>query len=590
MKKTILIIWMLLLVGCSGQEEATDKDLKDIPVMNQVEIEESQEPFMALANRYAKEQVQTSSLNASFIYGDLEAEGLGHLLNELDDYNIEDVQKQMETLKQDKDIFESYDRDQLTEDEQMIYDMILYQMDVTLSGEAYLLYTNNFNPSFGLQVLIPLTLAQLELETELEIEGYLNRLSQVPDLLDQAILVENIKVDRGLALPGYMYDLAAEQVLELIETPETFLSYQSFADQLDAFEDLNDMDKAKYIEACLMIVKNEIFPAYEKLNTSLIEIGQKSQNKNGTSEWEDATGYYEWILYNQTSYKFDIDEMLAWLTTEENRLLNEITYMLNDDKVMHQLNKMTMPNIDNMEEATVVSEKIADTFFYDYGVVPADVKVIPTYLEDYLPSGFYFAMSIDQEDYGTMYLQEGSFENIDLNSFDTLIHEHIPGHHFYFSALYTGSAPFVQQVSDWGPYSEGWAVYIQQYSLDTFGFNQAVKDYYKTYMELVYIKEMIKDIQVHTQDLSRSDYIGDMVMEGYPSELAEKNYNRLLSNPGETFKYYFSAWKFEDYRDQFMNKQGDSYDPKVYHDFLLKHINIPFSTLDLLVEDYLNED
>lgn len=579
-KKLILVSLVILLLSCCKAQEIEVSEMTGVV----------EKDFMTFANDIAYESTIMSPLNASFTYGDLEARGLKGLLFEMDDYSAENYDSDMAYIEDVATRLGDYKRSELNDDEKMIYDMLAYQIDVAIESEDYSYYTNNFNPSFGLQVLLPLTLTQLELESEVEVEGFLARIKQIPVVLEDAIAFEYEKANRELLLQPYLYDLSIEQIKGLVEAPESFMLYQGFVDQIDEVTFLTEEQKIDYKQRCLDIVRDEVFPSYKMLTVELAKIRDLSTNVLGTSEFDNAEAFYEHQLYAETSYKMSIKQMTEFLEDEGDKQYDLMDKLLNENpEIYDELSTLQFGMIESMDKAKEMAEIIMEEQFYDYGVVSAKEEVIPSYLEDHLPAGFYFVTSVDLEDYGTMYLREDLYENIDVDDYSTLLHENIPGHHLYFSVLYTQDLPFVQQTSDWSPFAEGYAVYIQSNAYTTMVENPLIMEYLDIYFKLSYIEEMQRDMDVHVYGMTKDDLMKELVPQGYTSDMVDDMYNRMISNPAEVYRYYFSYFKMKGYRSAFEQAYGDDFEVKEFHDFLLKHINIPFSALDGIVDEYLKK-
>lgn len=583
---SLVLCW--LLIGCRGALGPMVVEDSE-PVTTKLTVELPEQAFMDFANDFAIKAIEASPLQASFTYGDLEARGLGDLLYELDDVTLEGMEASMVALEEFDLAFSAYNRKDLSKEEQKIYDMLAFQLEVALEGGDYLLYSNNFNPSFGLQIAMPLTLAQIELESTTEVEAYLSRLEKLPILLQQALAIEKEKEGQKLLLPKEVYLTSIDQINDLVATdPKALILYTSFEARIDALDFIGEEEKETYLDRCLQIIVNKVQPSFAQLALDLGTIAAKDDNQVGTKEWANSDAYYEWLLYSQTSYRWTIKEMKTWLSEEElvaRRALEG--YLKNHPNLYSKMTTLDDYTFETLEEANRASEAIYKRHFMDYGIDLAKEAVIPSYLEPYVPGGFYFVTSIDQEDYGTMYLPKASYSNLDIEDVTTLLHENVPGHHLYFSVLYGNQAPFIQKMSDWDSYSEGWAVYVQAYSFEALDMDEEVATYYDLYRRYSYIKEMQRDMAIHVEGQSKEAIIEAMIEEGYPRDGAEKTYNRLLANPTEVYKYYYAFMKIDGYRQAFEAAQGADFDEKIFHDFMLQQINIPFETIDQLVVETL---
>lgn len=582
-KITLVLIALLMFGACSpiSNKQDTSTVLKEIP--------RPKPSLIDFADGFIHDQILQSPLNASFTYGDLEAQGLGALMYELDDATLESSLASIKRLKATQSDLFTYNYDVLTDQEKSIYELLDYQLDVAIRGEAYLLYANNFNPSFGLHVIMPLTLSQIELETPNEVEAYISRIQEMPKILSQAIEVEKLKAEASLLLPADLYETTIEQMLEMIAgEPENFMLYLSFVARIESVDFLSEDQKVYYIDQCLSIVKEQLFPAYENMVKELTSIKGSDTNALGTREWTNHKAYYEWLIYKYTSYELSTGELKAWLTTELDAVQRELSDMINRyPDLFDELSVVSEFNYATIEEAYEASEAIYEEHFDDYGVELAEEAVIPEYLVEHLPGGFYFPTSIDWQDYGTMYLPEESYSNLDIETFTTLLHENVPGHHMYYSILYNSDVPFVQKMSDWDPYSEGWAVYVQQYAFEALDMEEETIHYLETYFKYAYLNEMLRDMRLHMEGATKEEIVGELMAQGTSYENAEKNFNRMLANPGEVFQYYYAFMKIEAYKTLFEEHYKENFDEKVFHAFMLKHINMPFTSMDRLIKETL---
>lgn len=569
-----LMVSVLILTGC-----------QTIPGMVK------ERTFIEFANDTGRELILMSPLNTSFTYGDLEEEGLKDYLFTMEMNTPEELETNIQTIERMYDDLKSFKRSELSDDEKKIYDMMKFQLDATMDSLDYTYYGNNFNPTFGLQIIMPLTLVQLELETKTEVDGFMARLELLPEFFDNAIAMEYEKAEMDLLLQPYLYDLTIEQIDELVITPDTFMLYQGFEEQMAEADFLSDEEKADYTEQCLTLIDEKLFPAYDRMKEALAEIRDMSDNELGTVEFEDGLEYYETLIYEKTSYKMTVEDMETFIIDKITERIEDIqTYIADHPEIASFFeNGYEFPVLESTEEAFELSEALMEEKFYDYGVVSAKQDVIPSYLEEHMPSGFYFVTSMDLEDYGTMYLQESYYEEMDINAFTTLIHENIPGHHMYFSILYTQELPFIQQVSDWDAYSEGFAVYVQNYAFDVVVDEEVLSEYFRIFFDIQYLEDMYRDLNVHVNGMTREDYINELMSAGYDQDGAEDSYNRLITNPAEIYQYYFSYFKIQDYREAFEEAKGEDFDEKAFHDFILKHTNIPFKAMDDIVETYLEQ-
>lgn len=562
-----------------------DQVLQEEPV----DVEALQAEFDAFIQQVAVDSIASSPLNATFTYGDLDALGLGDLLYHLDDVSYEGMLDGLEVSQSEADILATFDRSLLTEDQQILYDMLDFYIDLSIDSSDFYYYYSEFQPSSGVQVYLPISLMQIELEKESEVEAYLSRLSEVPRFYDQVIEYTMTQADLGLLLPADMYEDVITQIGEMVVDPETFMLYESFIDRVDGL-DLDPESADAYKAQCLSIIADEIFPAYDRIVLALESVKDASTTNTGISEWTNGEEYYELLLREKTSYDMDIDTYRNLITNKSIHYSMKIQTML---KAHPELMEMTfeelLPTYESLDDVYAIQEACLEAEFYDYGIENASENTIPAYLEDYIAAGFYFPLTVDGEDYGNMYLGAESYNNVDSSTLELYFHENMPGHHMYFDYLYGSDATLFQKVVNNTAYAEGWATYVQEKTYEYIGFEDYLQEFMFYVGQISSYNMAMMDIYIHVDGISYNEAINILVGLGYPEDMAGEVVNRLVGNPGENIHYTYGNYKVHEYKDQMEEELGDAFDIKDFHDLLLKNANIPFFIMDRIVDDYITE-
>lgn len=612
----LLIVCTLLgssLVGCKKDKESKDEDQDteltqiekteeptEAPTPEptstgptQEEIDQMQVDFDQYAETLAKDYIESSPLNATFIYGDLESIGLEHLLYEIDDASLEASVALIEDAKTVLKELKEFQRDLLTTEQQNTYDMLIFQYQGAVDSEPFMYFDNVFQPNQGVQIDFPIALMQIELESELEVQAYLERLKKLPAFYDQIYVYERERAKIGNLLPESMYDLVIEQIDSMVGEPKEFMLYQSFCDRVDALAELDDAKRVTYKETCLDIIKSELFPAFEEMKEVLAEIKVLSTNTMGLPEWENGKAYYDLVVESETSEFKNTEELRTWangqlqiIGMKLGTIVNkypEISTAASTGDIMSLVNDVT-----TKEDMLTFQEDFLASEFLDYGVVRASENIIPTYLEEQLPPAFYFPVSVDLQDYGNMYMASDAYDEMSISTAETDIHENVPGHHLYFSVLYGSDLPLVRKVFDFDGFTEGWAQYVQGKTYERAASKPEYAEFWRWLLPYNYTAFILLDIEVNYDGISKEAAINKLMTEfGYPEEDAESSYNRMIANPGELIHYYHGVYKMNSYLDDCMKELGDQFDIKAYHDMILMHGGLPFTVMDEVVEEFI---
>lgn len=594
--KVILFLLILIMVtsfsSCKdiSSKSKDDENQKNSNQLSEKEIETLRGDFDKYCDSLAKKIIEESPLNATFMYSDLESLGLEDLLYQLDDASDEAMKKQIQNSKDILEYLDSINVRYLTEEQQKTYKMLIFQNEAFVTGEEFSYYSNAFQPSSGIQINFPISLMQIELESEKEVQAYIERVRELPRLFDQFIEYENTRAQEELLLPSYMYDLIIDQINEMIVEPESFMMYLSFCERVDMLETLSEKSKNEYKSTFLEIIKNDIYPAYDRMEVALEEIKSQSTNTLGLSEWENGQKYYDYLVGYYTSYDMDAEDLRLWTQEEFGNAIGSVqTFFTDHPDLSEEEFEAFFDKVNSLESLYEIEDEFLKDAFFDYDVTRASENIIPSYLVEHLPPAFYFPISIDGKDYGNMYVAEEAFNTITMDTLVTDIHENIPGHHLYFSVLYNSDLPLIRKVYDFDSYAEGWAQYVQDKTYEYAASDEEIVEFWRNYTKLDAALRVLMDIQVNYDGISKEEAVKQMLQMGYDQESAEAIYNRILANPGEVINYYFGSSIIEGYLLECEKALGEDFDIKAFHDLILNNAELPFDIMDDVVKDYIKE-
>lgn len=533
--------------------------------------------------------IESSPLSATFMYSDLHDLGLDSLTSKLDQYGPNAFEDEVNRAENITNNLKQINYFMLAEEQKETYDMLMYQNQLIIDGDTFRYYDNPIEPSSGIQTNLPLSLVQIELTDEQDIKNYLNRLSELPRLFDQIIDYENEKARKDLLMPKDLYSLVIEQIDGLLVSPEDFIVYLDFANKINSIKALDENQKSEYKKRCLIIIRDDIYPAYEKLKACVNAVMNQADSDLGVCSWKNGKDYYNYIIKRETSYDMTGDELRSFVKSEIASCISEIkdTYVNNPELLKIDNLGELLPKYGSLEDIYNVEEQCLKDQFYDYDIDRASEYIIPPYLEDYVAAGFYFPVSIDGLKYGNMYLQEKAYTSLDASTLELYFHENIPGHHFYFSKFYSSDVPLIRKVCSWLPYEEGWAQYMQNVSIDYFGLSEPLTKLLKSSSKLSYYHMLLIDTQYHYDGISEVSAITAYLDLGYPEAAAKKAVARMIAHPGEIIHYIYGDYKMESYLAMCQKALNDKFDIKSFHDMILKNAGLPFTTMDDVITDYI---
>ena len=109
--------------------------------------------------------------------------------------NLEDTQKALKTL-------ESFDYEALSDEQQLIYDMLEESFEESVDSFDFILYQIVFSPTLGIQAQLPVILSEYTFRVQEDIEDYLLLLQDVPRYFSDLLEIEKAKSEAGLFYGG----------------------------------------------------------------------------------------------------------------------------------------------------------------------------------------------------------------------------------------------------------------------------------------------------------------------------------------------------------------------------------------------------
>lgn len=592
----LIVFLVLILCNCTPTStppflsNGSSERLEIIPSYSANTVSEACHNFDTFTTLLIPELLSTSPLSASFKYGELEALGLGGLSEKLDDIRLITLEDGIADAQEVLDYLDQTDISLLEKEQQTTYEMLAYHNQLIVASKPFLLYSPMLEPSSGIQSSLLLTLIQIELNNEIDIQNYLKRLEAIPVFFEQVMAYESARKEKGLLLPSSLYDLVSEQLDVLVCKPKDFMIYQDFCESIEIIQGLSLADKSVYKSTCLDIITDSILPSYEKLKLFIPSLQTENTFTGSIGEFPLGQDYYEHLIYKETSYAMSSTELLELVDQEITRLSSQLQelYFLKPELLIQDFGS-SLPVYNSLQSLYELETRCLQQQFYDYNITPANDFVIPDYLSDYLAAGFYFPVSIDGASYGNMYLNSRDYYSPNASTLELLFHEDIPGHHLYFSQFYGSDAPTIRKLYSWLPYEEGWAQYIQGLAIDYYGLNKELTSFLKLVSRLSYLTMLRCDIQFHSLGADRSQILETYLEMGFSKSSASKAIDRMIAHPGEIIHYVFGAYKMEQYQLTCKEQLNSKFSIKDFHDLLLQNGGVPFKRMDVLVSNYIQE-
>lgn len=557
----------LLLLSACGTEEPGDQ--------NEKFEEYTQEVFC--------NEVSSNTIN------------LHYTLKNPEDYGITDYEVSLGSFESDPDMIkvsaenmrqslQEFSYEGLNLQNRITFDILEYQVKSAEKNADYVLYEEPLGLVSGVQTQFPVVMSEYRFYDRQDVETYLELLEMTGEYFDSLIKFEREKADAGLFMADYALDTVLEQCRAFLDMGDGNYLYSTFADRIGDVKKLTKEEKSNYIQDNALAVSDYVFPAYEKLISSLEELRGSGENEKGLVNLPDGADYYELVVRRSTGSDRSVEEM-------EDLTRRQIT---DDLEAMEQVLGITTEEAQEaatsmtQDSAGLTLSKLQDGIKEAFPEAPdtaLEVKYVPEEMEEHLSPAFYMIPAIDNTGENVIYINRAHM-NDDLTLFTTLAHEGYPGH-LYQTIYYESTDPDpVRSVMDFGGYVEGWATYAEMgsYYLTPLSREQAVL--LQKNSSIILGLYALADMGIHYEGWSRMDTVAFFSNYGITdSETIERIYELIIGSPGNYLKYYIGYVEFLELKKDWAEEKGTGFSQKEFHEAVLKVGPAPF----YIVEKYMWE-
>lgn len=557
----------LLLLSACGTEEPGDQ--------NEKFEEYTQEVFC--------NEVSSNTIN------------LHYTLKNPEDYGITDYEVSLGSFESDPDMIkvsaenmrqslQEFSYEGLNLQNRITFDILEYQVKSAEKNADYVLYEEPLGLVSGVQTQFPVVMSEYRFYDRQDVETYLELLEMTGEYFDSLIKFEREKADAGLFMADYALDTVLEQCRAFLDMGDGNYLYSTFADRIGDVKKLTKEEKSNYIQDNALAVSDYVFPAYEKLISSLEELRGSGENEKGLVNLPDGADYYELVVRRSTGSDQSVEEM-------EDLTRRQIT---DDLEAMEQVLGITTEEAQEaatsmtQDSAGLTLSKLQDGIKEAFPEAPdtaLEVKYVPEEMEEHLSPAFYMIPAIDNTGENVIYINRAHM-NDDLTLFTTLAHEGYPGH-LYQTIYYESTDPDpVRSVMDFGGYVEGWATYAEMgsYYLTPLSREQAVL--LQKNSSIILGLYALADMGIHYEGWSRMDTVAFFSNYGITdSETIERIYELIIGSPGNYLKYYIGYVEFLELKKDWAEEKGTGFSQKEFHEAVLEVGPAPFD----IVEKYMWE-
>ena len=516
-----------------------------------------------------------------------------------------------------------FDREQLTGDEQLSYDLWAYQLERMQQSEPFFYDGLVFDQMNGVQNFVPTFLINFHrVENAQDMAAYIERVKAVKPRMQEAITNAVKGSAKGVISPSFALDGTITQARKVI----TGKPFDSNAEQdsdlwADMRQEVQTLLEAGTIDSSAAeqftaqakdALINYLQPAYEDIIQWAENTKDRAPNvSTGVGGQPGGAAYYAYRLRNQTTTDLTADEIHQIGLDEVARLRKDMEAIKEKVGFVGSLQAFFehvrdgdwnyYPETDEgrqayIDDATAAIDGIKAELPNYFGLLPqADlvVKRVEPFRERDGAAQHYYPGTPDGSRPGIYYAHLSDMTAMPKNQLEVIAyHEGLPGHHMQISiAQELEGVPLFRTQARFTAYSEGWGLYSEYLAKEMPGtYLDPYQDFGRLTGEIWRAIRLVVDTGLHAKGWTEQEAIDYFAANSpEPLESITSEIQRYIVMPGQATSYKIGMLKILELRAQAKKALGVNFDIRAFHDVILGGGALPLPLLERKVLRWINE-
>ena len=482
-----------------------------------------------------------------------------------------DDEKQYYQTQLDKLLTINYNS--LQGDDRLCYDRLVLdceEMVYCYSYTAFNYYTMIFNYLVGPQSEILFVLDVYSFDTVKDAENYIALVKDLDRYYDEMCEYEETRAALGFASSDDSYEEAAKSFDNLVKQKDDCFLYQSFEERLDKIKGLSASDRSRLISEHEKAMKEVAFPEFEECAARLRKLKGSGGEDKGLCEFKGGDAYYAMLTRLNTNSSATVQESITALDNRIKYVYDEYTKIVSSGMDWYKEYKNHAYSKGSLEKNL---DFLLDAVKTDFPAIPPHeyyTMDVPKVFEENFSPAAYLGYHLDNFNANLLIINHKSADS-DKDFGVTIAHEAYPGH--MFQSIYTRSHtnhPYMYLSTSIG-YNEGWAVYVENYSMKYFagGTSDAMRLVrYESDLSLLISTRV--DYGIHVENWSLKQCVDYFKKFGFSvSEKSfKKFYTLVVTDPGYYTKYGMGYLWTQQIMDDMHSKYPNKSDKEIHTAYL----------------------
>lgn len=500
----------------------------------------------------------------------------------------------------------------LNENDKMSFKILNWEINIALEG---LNFKDNLMPinQFTSRTL---DLGQLgsgegaqPFKTVQDYDNWLKRISKFPNWADTAIANMKRGIELGYILPKSLVVKVLPQLKPMAETPLKEHLFYAPVKRLLINKDIQDSVKQRLSKQYVDMVDKVVKPTYKKLYDYLQnEYLPKARTSSGISAVPDGDKYYAYLTKYYTTSDMTPDQIFELGEKEVARIRNEMEKVKEqvgfkgDLKAFFKHVTEGVPALRPFKDPkqvianfNAIHGKMKPQLEKQFDLVPKttfEVRRTEAFREA-SASAEYNPGSLENERPGIFYVPIPNIKSYNLFQDEALfLHEAIPGHHYQIALQQENKKlPEFRRNLWYGAYGEGWALYTEGLGKELGLYDDPYQYFGRLGNEMHRAIRLVVDVGIHAKGWTREKAIQyDLDNEADSEDNIIAEIERYMAVPGQALSYKVGEQRILALKKTAIEKLGNKFNIKKFHNEVLNDGCVPLSVLDKKVADFIKNN
>lgn len=587
MKKSVILSLVLaLFLTLTGCQKKNGED------------PEAQKKFDEFVNAEFVDYISSSYFNLHYSVIDAEKYGVNRDDVEVtlgDDFSDAAIQKALDEFEETKKEFKAFNRSALNADQQLTYDIINYQMNLSEEGinDKFDYISNAFSPMQGLQAQFPTIFSDFVFYTERDIQDMITLMKDVSRYVDDALSYTKKQKEQGYMMSNASADSIIEYCNKIVENGENSSILTALSKNINDFEGIDENTKNNYIAQTKEAFTQSFLPAYQNIVDTITALKSDDSNALGLANVENGKEYYEYLFKAKTASNKSVADA-------EKALKSLAQKSITSAQKIAQKNPSAYD--DYYEGTTKTNYTDFDTMLKDLNTwskenfptindVPYNIQALPEETANNGIAAYYMTSPIDNTHPDVIRVNMTSGNVNDISTFKTIAHEGFPGHMYQMNYVKQHlDNNYLNTCVNMLGYSEGYATYVEFEALESIGINANLRELYRDLEVYQNSLVALMDIGIHYHGWDKAETEKFLSDNGLSVGSVDAIYDQIQGDPGAFLSYYVGYMEIRELKDKAEKDLGSKFTELGFNTALLESGTAPFSIVQQNIEKYIKEN